>query len=339
MPLPAAIHDYLAHALTTWPTAPRYVTLIGGGSHSPRGLPCAACGHPWTSEDVVQYIPTDLLFVDRWQGLIPTDYTYATLIGDDLLPDIAVGRLAVSNTVELAAVIDKIILYEENLNNDKSWLQNILFVADNADDGGNFPAANAATAARLPNEYNSTLLEQVPDADAADVAILRADMSEHINAPNGGVSILNYRGHGSVNRWADPPAILDTSVDFWNNSSSPLIILSADCLDGYFAWPAFESLGRDFLTRPSVGSAAHWSSTGLGLTSEHTVLHQAFYDGIFDHRQTNIGDAINYAKTVYAESAYMPSGESELYSFTLQGDPAMRVYYVFDNVYLPLVVK
>jgi len=321
LPLPAAISDYLTHSLTNWATPPRYVTLVGNGSHSPRGLPCTLCSKPWATEDVVSYIPTDLLFIDRWQGMIPTDYTYTTLIGDDLLPDIAIGRLTVSSTIELTAVINKIIKYEENLNANPAWINNILFVADDADDAGNFPAANAATAARLPAEYNTTLLEQT---DPADVATLRADMGSHINVIGGGVSILNYRGHGSINRWASP-AILDTSVDFWNNDSSPLIILSADCLDGYYAWPNYESLGRDFLTRQFVGSAAHWSSSGLGLTAEHTVLHQAFYDGVFDHQYGSIGDAANYAKIIYAQSSYIPSGKSELYTFNLQGDPAMNV--------------
>lgn len=326
LPLPEASRAYLTHALANWPTAPRYVTLVGTASHSPRGLPCLStwCSRAWTTEQATTFIPTNLPFVDRWQGLIPSDFTYATLIGDDLLPDIAVGRLTVNDTTELDAVISKIILYEANLNAGASWINDILFVADDADSGGNFAAANAATAARLPSEYNTFQLEQIENATPADTALLRADMGSYINAPDSGVAILNYRGHGSIQYWSSP-SILQTGMDFWNNDDSPLIILSADCLDGYFAYPNLPSLGQDFLTRPFVGTSAHWSSSGLGLTAEHTVLHNGFYDAIFDHHYSSIGDATNYAKVVYAQSSYVTYGESELHSFNLQGDPAMNV--------------
>ena len=83
------------------------------------------------------------------------------------------------------------------------------------------------------------------------------------------------------------------------------------------------ALSETFLETQDVATAAHWSSTGLGLNGEHTFLHQGFYDGLIVEKHQRIGDAIVYAKTSYvnANAGHI----SEIYSFTLQGDPALRM--------------
>jgi uncharacterized repeat protein (TIGR01451 family) len=110
--------------------------------------------------------------------------------------------------------------------------------------------------------------------------------------------------------------------DFWQNDQ-PFMVLSADCLDGHFAWPGVPSVGEVILKLDGRGSVAHWGSSGLGLTSEHSVLHKGFYDGMFDVGFTAVGDAVNYAKLVYENGN---NHHSELYSFNLQGDPAMQLF-------------
>ena len=87
-----------------------------------------------------------------------------------------------------------------------------------------------------------------------------------------------------------------------------------------------------------AGSAAHWSSTGLGYDHEHTVLLEGFYTGIFDHGLIALGDAINYAKLHFMQSGSY--SESEIYSFNLQGDPATMAFLPPDtNVFLPMITK
>ena len=159
---------------------------------------------------------------------------------------------------------------------------------------------------------------------------------------------MNYRGHGSIQFWGSNPSfwIVDASKtdtdlkNIWANEGNPPIILSADCLDGHFAWPGFTALSERFMRLDQkMGSAAHWSSAGLGLDSEHTALLEGFYKGMFEQGHTNIGDAANYAKLFFSLSDSY--SESEMYSFNLQGDPAMQAklpppkYYVF----LPMIKK
>jgi hypothetical protein len=83
------------------------------------------------------------------------------------------------------------------------------------------------------------------------------------------------------------------------------------------------------------GSAAHWSSAGVGYAFEHTPLINAFYDALFKERVGTIGDAINQAKISYLKNGYEPSAA---YSFTLLGDPAMVAYRWTDTGNLPIII-
>ncbi|MFQ5398405.1 MAG: C25 family cysteine peptidase [Anaerolineae bacterium] len=326
LPLPQAITDFLAYAVVNWSVAPSYVTLFGDATINPRQLGCLSACPSW-NPNVPTLLVTDLQFVDRFQGMVPTDHTFTLLSGNDLLPDMAIGRIAAETLPEATALVNKIIKYETNQFTPANWQQNILFVADNTDHGGDFCQENVVTGNKLPSSFTQTHLclpgSETNPPSITDTLTLRDEMDLIVNGPNAGVSILNYRGHGSIQFWASPNILNEGLTDFWMNVNKPAVILSADCLDGHFAWPGLPALSETFLMLDNVGTAAHWSSTGLGYTGEHTVLHAGFYEGLFDMGMTAIGDAANYAKLKYHLGNYH---NSEMYAFTLQGDPAMQMY-------------
>jgi hypothetical protein len=339
--LPSAIRDYLKHTLS-WTPRPGYVMIFGAATYNPRYLDCNDASCPGGASKWDQYQPTfvvtDLVYEDRFQGQVPSDFSLVLLEGDDLIADMAIGRIPAETASEAGAAVAKIILYEQNVVTAVPWQKNILFVADNADDGGNFYQENLTTAANhVPQTY--TVTQRVL---AGDVAALQTAMFADINGT--GVSILNYRGHGSADRWANEEIITsfpDSTVR-WANAQKPVVILSADCLDGNFAFPGFNALSTTLLTLPAAkgGAAAFWSSAGLGFTSEHSILHRGFYDGLFQQNLLTIGDAINYAKLTYYQRGYH---DSELFSFMFQGDPAMHMQIqttpAEHQVFLPLVIK
>jgi uncharacterized repeat protein (TIGR01451 family) len=324
LPLPAAIHDYLAYGLGHWSRAPSYVVLMGDATQNPRQLDCPLSPQggcfAW-DKDEPTYVLTDLVFEDRFQGLIPSDHTFVLLSGNDVLPDMAIGRIPVQTAAEAAGVVDKIITFEQNQFTPEAWQQKIMFVADNADSGGNFCSANQATGALLPGSLDQLHLCLDPAGPISTTSVLTPLMAAEINGS--GISVLNYRGHGAIETWASEKILTSATTGFWANAGKPVLILSADCLDGHFAWPGAQGLGETFLELAGRGSVAHWSSSGLGYTSEHSVLHQGFYEAVFDAGLTAIGDAVNYAKVKYSNGGFH---ESELYSFVLEGDPAMRLF-------------
>lgn len=313
---PEAIQAYLLNAMQTWSVPPSYVVLVGDSSQNPRGFSCVPCGSFW-GPDNYQLVPTYLLFIDRFQGVIPTDFRFSLLVGNDEVPDLSIGRLPADNLSEITTMVDKIILYENNLLSPSPWMTNIDFVADNTDAGGNFCNEAQQLGASLPSEFNDSYL-CLPTGSASDMAALRTQI---FNAINNGMLLLNYRGHGSIASWAS--GLMTTSdTSLWTNYGHPMVIISADCLDGYFVWPGVPSMAESYLKLPNAGSAAHWSSTGLGYLYEYSLMGQGFYEGLFDFGLTAIGDAIRYSKTIYAGSGYH---DSVNYAMTLAGDPAMQL--------------
>ena len=331
-PLPGAMRSYFNHAVNNWSTPPTYALLIGDANLNPRGLPCLETGFSsdcasWDTNEPT-YLLTDLIFKDRYAGLIPSDYTLALLDGD-LLPELAVGRLAVQTPTLAANIVEKIIDYEQKHLAPEAWQANILFVADEFDpDAGDFCHENTLSSPYIPDSFNEIHKCLPVDTTPQIMEAFRAELRQIAVVPGGGVTFFNYRGHGSVQDWADATTVPLLSVDFtwwWYptvGEPNPLIILSMDCLDGNFAFPGTPALSETFHELAGAGTVAHWSSVGLGLTVEHTALQKAFYDGLFAHNMTAIGDATVYAKMIYNQEGW---DESELYAFTLQGDPAMQI--------------
>lgn len=319
MPNPSGIRDFLGHAVTNWPVKPRYALLMGDGTNNPRGLNCLPplCS-TWSIDP--NYVPTFLLFIDRFQGQISSDYPYQLLTGGDEEPDIAVGRVAASSLQNAHNVVDKTIRYETNELTPQEYMRNILFISDDTDSGGNFCAASHAVGDDLDPSFN-TIYKCLPDGTAASLSAMRTEILNVVN--NTGVSLINYRGHGTITGWAS--GLLNRShAPLWTNADRPVIIITADCLDGYFAWTGTEAISETYHEMGNGGSAAHWSSSGLGFLFEYTVMHHGFYDGLFLAGLTAIGDAVSFAKLAYVNTSpqYDPS---VLYAMTLQSDPALLV--------------
>jgi hypothetical protein len=335
--MPEAINAYLKDALSTWSTPPSYVVLLGDATLNPRNLDCSTVtqnGLRFCSvwdKDAKTFIPTDMMFTDRFQGLIPSDQTAVLLAGDDILPDMAIGRLPANNAEQANNMVSKIIRYEQNQLSTQpnyAWQKNVLFLADDADAGGNFCLTNQTiTGPLLPASFpqEHLCLDNYTDGVETAEKQMRIDTG---TALAGGVSLMNYRGHGSIQYWGGNPKILDSTSaadieDVWKNPGKPVVLISADCLDGHFAYPGRIALSEIFLGLGEVGTASNWSSSGLGYDNEHTALLHGFYTGLFDEGHTAIGDAINHAKMYYYTGNYH---DEEIYSFNLQGDPAMQLY-------------
>ena len=323
---PHTIRNFLTTALFDWTVPPNYVTLFGDATRNPLGQDCPLCSS-W-DKNAPTLVVTDFAFVDRWNGMVPSDFTMSLLVGDDLISDIAIGRIPANTLEEANHMVQKVILYETQRQGVlEEWQKHFLFIADNMDSGGNFCDENAQTGTFIPGPTYTQEHLCLRASTTVDTDALRALMDEQINVL--GTSVVNYRGHGSTLGWAGGPPILTVDeTDFWQNVGRPAFILSADCLDGYFINTYNSALGETFYRLENRGSAAHWSSSGFGYSVEHSLLHTRFYQGLFTHNLQRIGDAIDYAKLQYYLAGQYPS---ELISFILLGDPAMNLLGPIPN--------
>jgi hypothetical protein len=116
-----------------------------------------------------------------------------------------------------------------------------------------------------------------------------------------------------LNTW-DAPSLLA-------QSRQPLL-LTMNCLNGYFVAPGFDSLAEALVKVDGRGAVAAFSPSGLSLDGPAHQLHRALLGEIAAERHERLGDAVLAAQRAYAESGLMP----ELVGiYHLLGDPATRI--------------
>jgi hypothetical protein len=312
---PEAIRDFLAYAYSSWTApAPTYVLLAGDGNydfkdHLGRGEP--------------NYIPPYLASIDLWMGEVAADNRYVCVSGDDVFPDMHLGRLPVKTGAEAASVVDRIIDYEENPASG-DWNSQVLFVADDPDSAGDFYAYSDAVAdTYVPAHYTTQKVYYGlthPSSSAAKAAIA--------DAIDAGRLIVNYAGHASTQSWAGEKLFgLDSIPALSNGDRLPLLVAMA-CLDGYYIHPSDASRDRSstaeaLVRTPGKGAIAAWSSTGMGLASTHDYLNRGLFEAIFTDDVVELGPATTQGK-LYLHSRTSGYGD-QIDEFTLFGDPALRL--------------
>jgi uncharacterized repeat protein (TIGR01451 family) len=306
-----AIRAFLAHAYATWaPPAPTYVVLLGDGHYDPTD-------NLGTQEP--SPIPPYLANVDPWIGETAADHRYVTVSGEDRLADMFIGRLPANTLAEAHALVNKVMSYEQ-LPVGGSWQSDLLFVADDKDDAGDFATLSDAVAnARVPTPYQVEkiylgITHAVTEPIVAQTAVL--------DAINGGKLIVNYVGHGARAYWASE-RLLDIEVipNLTNAGRLPFFV-PMTCWEGYYIRPGYPALGEAIVRLPTTGAIASWSPTGLGLATGHDVLHRGLYEALFQEDLIELGPATTYAKSRLAATGM---NLDLLDTYLLFGDPATRL--------------
>jgi hypothetical protein len=280
---------------------------------------------------VATYLPTYLTFTEH-MGETATDEWFVRVSGDDALSDFYLGRLPAKSVAEAAAMVNKILAYEGNLNT-KSWEKNVLLLADDQRDGPEyeyeavFEIMNNDAAALIPAAMNDPVKGYLNDYFDADD--LSADIQSQINT---GTLMVNYSGHSSIQIWANHRVnyenIFNNSdvATLTNGGMYPLFV-SMSCLTGHFVYPEdwnFPSLAEALLRAEDKGAAAALMSTGLTTTEGQHILNTALFDAVFTQDVRVLGQAVSAAKqTLLANGGSLYDEVNE--TFLLFGDPAMTL--------------
>ena len=294
---PEAIKEFIEYAYHHWrePTL-KYVLLLGDAT--------------FDFKDYLQTgVPNKLppLMIKTSYLWTVSDPALAAVNGDDILPDVAIGRLPAATTDELRAIVDKILAYETGTANLESAL---VLVTDNSDLAGDFlgdsqDIANGVLAGRDVRQLSLTELG----------GGIRAEI---LSAFDEGASLISYIGHGGIHLWADENIFNIRDVPNLKQQSQQPLFLTMNCLNGYFHFPFFNSLAEELLKAKGKGAIAAFSPSGLSLNNPAHRFHQAVLDAVFNQRHERLGDAILAAQASYAETGAFP----ELLSiYHLLGDP------------------
>ncbi len=312
---PKAIPTMLAwaHAGNWAGDPPQYLTLVGDGHWNFKGHNTAVYPNPTI------HIPPYLNWVDPWQGEVPTDSAYGDLDGDRR-PDIATGRISVSNLTEAALVIGKITEYDDTVRSE-AWQRQALFITDDADYSGNFAdKSDVILSDYLPQDMTADriyLEETVSEVDATQAIV---------DGINGGALIIQYTGHGSLNWWTHEKIWTLGDIDSLVNQTQLPVVMTFNCLDGYFALPQGYggqegAMAEMMVRRDAGGSVAALSPSGLGETWTQHGFRQLLMDAIFKEGVQNLGDALLYAQQHFFDDNDGPNYIVD--TMMLYGDPAM----------------
>jgi hypothetical protein len=300
---PNAIKDFLTYATIHWETAPRNVVLFGTGTFDYKD-------NYGFSDNLV---PTVL--VSGLGGLFASDIYFADVFNDDGVPDFGIGRLPVSNPTEAAGVIAKILSFESV--NTNSWTQNVIMLADNQDDVGDFPTDSDDLANLIPSGYNLDSIHlSSPPLNLDDA---RQQLLDSINA---GTGFVNYIGHAGLDQLASEGLLLSSDVSSMSNGSMLPIVTTMTCVAGRFEIPGHTVIGEALLLDGNGGAIGIWAPSGLSINEEAKSLDQFFIQAIFTGGVETLGEAILSAFNEYSEGDYMRY-IVEIYN--LLGDPALVI--------------
>ncbi|TDI38813.1 MAG: DUF11 domain-containing protein [Acidobacteria bacterium] len=296
---PEAVKAFLAYAYTEWSRAPRYVVLAGNGHFD----------HHDNWKLGGNLLPP--LMVGTPEGLFASDSAFADIVGDDGVPEIALGRIPVLSNDELLDYVDKVRRYESG--DTGPWANRILMLADNADARSNFPQDAERLIGFIPPDYDvdRVYLSQLTSAEARQ---------KLFTALHEGVGHVHYFGHGGLDRLADESLLLISDVEYLVNQNYPIVTLMT-CSVGRFGIPGFTPLAAELVQKAGGGAIAVWSPTGLSKHGQAGVLAERFFLASFGQRDMLLGDAIVLSLQEYA---LLGGTRAMLSLYQLIGDPALR---------------
>ena len=308
-PRPLAIRDFLARAHQSWSVAPRYVVLAGAGTYD------------WADHLGLggNLIPVPL--AGDGETLFATDAPYADLVGDDGVPEVALGRLPVLDATELDALIAKIVGYESV--SEPEWGSQVLMLADNLDNIASYSQTADELGTVVPLQYQ---LSKVALDDHPSLASARQALFDGLDQ---GAVLLEYLGHGGVDRMAAEGLMTLADVPTLGNTDRLPLVLAVSCHIGFHGLPGFDSLGEHLLLHQGGGAAAVIAPSWLSRHEQARHVADRFHRQLFVAGETVLGDALRKA---LEGAAALGVERSILETYQLLGDPALVLRLTPDDL-------
>lgn len=332
---PRAIRDFLSHAYHSWrPPAPRFVLLVGDASWDISPEADDANYADWT------FRPGERRFVKNQstpyatqatlghRNLIPTwhfesgeghaasDNYFVAIDGVDHLPDMAIGRLPVTEPGEVAAIVEKTLAYARGAEVGP-WRRRILWITNEETSFQRFSDRIESEEAR-PLGYAPLKIYPSPDeeSNAAHQATLRGAFDE-------GQLLVHFFGHGGRYIWRTGPPDYRKNHDLFTlddlDTLAPTVnlpvVLSMTCYSAPFDHPTADSIGEKFLRLADRGAVAVFAASWRN--APRAAFSSALVRELTIHGAT-LGEAILNAKREVQTQAMV-----EMYN--LLGDPALEL--------------
>ncbi len=325
---PYALKYFVEYAFQNW-TAPAalYVTLIGDMSHDYRHL---------LKSSRINYVPS-IPYHSTEFGYSPSDNSIAAISGDDITPDLAIGRLSIEEVSEGNIILDKLEKYPAD--DSKQWKQTVaLFAAgvnstDAAELGFNSANLYLQDAFIKPASMRTKNVFRYPTT--SNEIPYQGGVVEMRDAINSGAVLLNYYGHGASSQW-DLTFYSDDIYLLENEGRLP-VILNPTCFTASF--DDENIFGEQFLKVPNKGCIGFIGCSGITHWEAGRIINEQIFKEIFADRNYISGKAFQYAKAASPQTGFYAD---QIALLTYLGDPALQLtfpkltdYAIHENDILP----
>ncbi len=317
---PAAIRNFLSYAAEHWDPAPMFVTLFGDGSYDYKNNSALSQGN---------WIPA---FQD---GDSTYDEWYTRVVGNDLFPDMAIGRLPVQTAAEADALADKIIAYDRAPELGP-WQSRIVLASDDLNNRDK-PSRVESMFIRDSEYMARHVLPETSDLTKLYIAQFPLEglekpraRDEFIRLFNKGALIVTYVGHGSFYVLAhERMFFLSRDLDKIDNGGRLPLFFTAASQVGVFDDPVRISIPEALLKKEDGGVIGMICATRIGYHDSNVELANQFYRQMYHtgREHVPIGLALAEAKQLLLPQ-YDPSGATtfrNIQRYSLFGDPATRL--------------
>lgn len=326
-------------------TPPQYLLLFGDGSY-----------------DYKNYLPNNTNYVPAYEGYeslvaessFTSDNYYAFLdnnegwTSDDATSDsmdISVGRLPVDNLDQANAMVDKVIRYQGDKQTKGDWRTLLTFIADDVDVEPSLSNAHMLATEELTN------LVQKSDP-AFNIHKIYLDAYKQVSTPNGsrypdvntaidnqmeaGTLLFNFKGHGSVFGLAHERVLTVDDIQSWHNYYKMPLFITATCEFSRFDDPQQVSAGELALLKPDGGLIASFTTTRVVAIPMNDYLNTSVFNA---RLLKKVNGKPPYIGSVFKQAQNEQGDNNNTRSFTLLGDPALRLAVPENNIVINDVKK
>lgn len=261
-----------------------------------------------------------------------TDNWYACLSGTDYLPDIAVSRISVRTEQQAAAVIDKIMTYEQAAFPGSGWVKKAGFIGTS--DGGHISLIEGThnwciDSFYTPNGYAATSWSHGSASCDRHYNTFNADTSEIAASINEGRSMVNYSGHGGNNSWQGPTSHGSYDTDDVRNNTNdgmyPWVIANA-CVTGSLA--DNECFAETWQRVPNKGAIAYLGASNNSYWDEDDYFQRRLHTRSFPMDSTPPLATVNNQAKIDLYNHYGDTGTVAYYfdMYNLLCEPSLTMW-------------
>jgi hypothetical protein len=266
-----------------------------------------------------------------------SDYYYACLDGSwnadsdtlwgeindsvDLVPEVAVGRLPLTSTTQVANYTSKWIDYQSG--SPSGWQDDVLAIGTKMFAPGDGPAMVGELLDLFPISYEQTSL--------ADTSGGGASATNFFSNMNQGQGILMYFGmaqHAAnffISRQAGASLLSVDDIDTLANSGKAGLVYSATCWNNKLDTV---SVAAHYINHPTGGAVAYVGTSHNDYVFKTYPMAEDFWTGLFGDGSKQVGRLLNEAKECLLEKSTHYNGvyRHSMFGYMLAGDPQLGIW-------------